>query len=308
MKNQVNHSRIKAILVLGLLAPVLGEILTGSSPPLHFFKPIFFLFLLGMYGCGVLLIRDLVRTRNLGWLNIAVLGLAYGMIEEGLILTSFYNLAWGGVRPLGTYGYFLGINWIWAIFSSFVHLSLTVFSSIVLVESLFPELIDKEWLTPKQRWVAGSFFALSFIFGYHLFTNVLYPDYNPPFLSYLLVAGLVVLIIKKGLTLKSRVGLEQTSSVPHPCHYFLVGFWGSLVSIIIPYASTKIGIPSLVTILLMLGVIFGGGYFILSGIKKFGGWTATDRLVLASGIMIPWLIRMPLLELRLLTALKVVSH
>jgi len=187
MKNQNNQSKIKAIFTLGLLAPVLAEILTGSSPPLHFFRLIFFLFLLGMYGCGVLLVRDFVRSRNLGWINIALLGLAYGMIEEGLIITSFYNLQWGGVKPLGAHGYFLGINWIGTILVSSAHVFLTVFSSIVLTESLFPKLADKPWLTSKQRWLCGLFFTLAFVFGFHLFTNILYPNYNPPLFSYLLI-------------------------------------------------------------------------------------------------------------------------
>jgi len=303
MKNQNNHSRIKAVLTLGLLAPTLGEILTGASPPLYFFKPIFFLFLLGMYGSGVLLIRDFVRSHHLGWVNVILLGLAYGMIEEGLIITSFYNLQWGGVKPLGTYGYFLGINWVWVVFSSFTHAFLTVFSSIVLAESLFPRLASREWLTHKQRWFAGLFFLGAFMFGHNLFTNVLYPGYRPPFLSYLLIVALTGIIIKIGFTFK-RIDFEKNPSVSHHFHYFIVGLIVSLALIIIPYASVKIGVPVLVTILLMNGIIFFGGYFILTWIKNFGGWLGTERLALTSGIMTPWLIRMSFLELGIMTGVR----
>jgi len=73
---------------------------------------------------------------------------------------------------------------------------------------------------------------------------------------------------------------------------------------VLPYALVKLGIPDLITILLMFGVIFFGGYFILSWVKRFGGWIATDRLALASGIMVPWLLRMPLLEFGLMAGVR----
>lgn len=304
MKAEIDRSKIKAILILGLLAPVIGEILSGSSPPLTFLRPVYFLFLLGMYGCGVLLIRESVRARNLGWINIAVLGLAYGIIEEGLIITSFYNPNWGGVKLLGTAGFFLGINWIWAIFSSFTHVTLTVFSSIVLTESLFPQLADKPWLSSRQRLIYGLFFGAAFIFGYHLFVNVLYPDYAPPILSYLLIAVVTLTIALLGFKFQKMTDLDKISSQNHRLRYFILGFVVSLLSIIFPYALTKLSIPSLVTVFLMLGVIFGGSYIILSQVKRFGGWTAADRLALASGIMAPWLIRMPLLELGLMAGIR----
>ena len=304
MKVENNRSKIKAVLTLGLLAPVLGEILSGASPPLHFFRPIFFLFLLGMYGCGVTLIRDLVRARSLGWANVIILGLAYGMIEEGLIIGSFYNLEWGGVKPLGEYGYFLGISWVWAMFSSFTHVTLTVFSSIVLAESLFPQLADKPWLSSKQRLICGLFFGTAFVFGYHLFINILYPHYTPPTLSYLLIAVMTLIIGFLGLKIRKLPELENVSSQSHGCRYFVIGLIVSLLSIILPYALPKLGVLSLVTVFLMLGVIFGGGYLIVSWIKRFNGWTASDRLSLASGIMAPWLIRMPLLELGIMAGVR----
>jgi len=292
------------ILTLGLLAPFIGEILTGSSPPLYFLRPVYFLFLLGMYGGGVLLVRDLVRARNLGWANIAILGLAYGMIEEGLIITSFYNLQWGGVRPLGTHGFFFGINWIWAIFSSFTHVFLTVFSSIVLVESLFPQLADKAWLSSKQRLLCSLFFVAAFIFGYHLFTNVFYQNYSPPTISYLLIAVVTLTIALLGLKLRKLPELEKTSKQNHHLRYFLIGLIVSLLSIILPYSLTKLSIPDLVVVSLLLGVIFGGVYLIVSWAKRFHGWTPSDRLSLASGIMTPWLVRMPLLELGVISGVR----
>jgi len=294
----------KAIFALIFLAPVLGEILSGSSPPLYFLRPIFFLFLLSLYGCGVLLIRDLVRARRLGWANIAILGLAYGIIEEGLIITSFYNPQWGGVKLLGGQGFLFGINWIWAIFSSFTHITLTAFSSIVLVESLFPKLADKPWLNTKQRLICSLFFTAALIFGYHLFTNILYPNYSPPILSYCLITILTAIILWLGLKLHRFSEFEKVASQSHCFRYLILGTIATLLSIILPYALTKLNVPSLLIILLMSGVIFGSSYLLLFFVKRFNGWTSSDRLALASGIMTPWLIRLPILELGLMAGVR----
>ena len=48
----------KPVLVLLVLAPAVGELLSGSSPPLQFFNPVSFLLLVGLYGCGALLVRE----------------------------------------------------------------------------------------------------------------------------------------------------------------------------------------------------------------------------------------------------------
>ena len=50
--------KIKIILFLLLLSPILGEVITGSTPILEFINPIGFMFLILLYGCGTLLIRE----------------------------------------------------------------------------------------------------------------------------------------------------------------------------------------------------------------------------------------------------------
>lgn len=57
--------RWKAILTLLVLAPAIGELLSGSSTPQQFFNPLSFLLLVGLYGCGALLVRELVALREL---------------------------------------------------------------------------------------------------------------------------------------------------------------------------------------------------------------------------------------------------
>jgi hypothetical protein len=55
-------SHILPIITLLVLAPVLGELLSGSSPPSEYFQPISFILLTMLYGIGALLIRETANT------------------------------------------------------------------------------------------------------------------------------------------------------------------------------------------------------------------------------------------------------
>src|SRR2546428_13918727 len=87
------------ILSLLLLPPGIPDSLPASSqiPLLVFFPPLFFLFLpanLGLYGSGVILIREAMIRWKKGWASVFLLGVAYGIVEDGLDLwTLFYSKA-----------------------------------------------------------------------------------------------------------------------------------------------------------------------------------------------------------------------
>src|SRR5437870_317974 len=83
-----------ALLTLYLLSPIIAEVLSGSTPPLMFINPIMLMYETALYGSGAILVRELVRRRGLGWGSILLLGAAYGILEEGLIITSWFNPYW----------------------------------------------------------------------------------------------------------------------------------------------------------------------------------------------------------------------
>ena len=62
-----------ALLTLFLLAPIIPEMLTGSTPPLMFINPISLLFETGLYGSGAILIRELIWRHGLGSSSIVML-------------------------------------------------------------------------------------------------------------------------------------------------------------------------------------------------------------------------------------------
>ncbi|MCL7415341.1 MAG: hypothetical protein M8349_04690 [ANME-2 cluster archaeon] len=64
---------------------MIGELLSGSSPPLQFFNPVMLLMLVLLFGCGTLLIREAMVRWNLQW-SVIFLAVAYGIVEEGLMV------------------------------------------------------------------------------------------------------------------------------------------------------------------------------------------------------------------------------
>ncbi len=104
----------KPVLTLLVLSPAIGELLSGSSPPLQFFNPLFFMLLVGLYGCGALLVRETVALHRLNAAGLLLLGAAYGIVEEGLMCKSFFNPHWTDTGFLSVYGRAGGVNWVWA--------------------------------------------------------------------------------------------------------------------------------------------------------------------------------------------------
>ncbi|MCI4340460.1 MAG: hypothetical protein L3J73_04255, partial [Thermoplasmata archaeon] len=93
VRTAIDFLRARPILVLLLMSPGLPEYLSGSSPlNAIVLNPGWFLLQLGLnlglYGPGVLLIREAsVRWRN-GLVPVLLLGAAYGVLEEGIALST----------------------------------------------------------------------------------------------------------------------------------------------------------------------------------------------------------------------------
>jgi hypothetical protein len=79
-----------------MLSPGIPEYLTGSSAVnVIVLNPIWFvcglIANLGLYGPGVLLIREAKVRWYKGWATVLLLGAAYGILEEGIALSTLFN-------------------------------------------------------------------------------------------------------------------------------------------------------------------------------------------------------------------------
>lgn len=143
------------VVCLLLLTPGIPEYLSGSSPmSLLVTNPALFLLQLaanlGLYGPGVLLIREaMVRWRK-GWATVLLLGAAYGILEEGVALSTLFYSQAAPVGILGYYGHWMGVNWVWVSGILLVHMLYSIALPILLLDLALPETHGKSLLTQRQ--------------------------------------------------------------------------------------------------------------------------------------------------------------
>ena len=183
-----------AALTLYLLAPVLAELLTGATPPLQFVNPMTFLTLTALYGSGALLIRETARRRGLGWGSIVLLGAAYGVLEEGLVVTSWFNPYWPDILYLHGYTRALDTNWYWALGLTAFHAIFSITLPITLVEAAFPTLAPLPWLSARARLLLALLLGAVSVAGLVGFGFVQFhaQGYHPPLVGWLLALAIAV--------------------------------------------------------------------------------------------------------------------
>jgi len=81
----------KAILFLMFMSAAIAELVSGSSPPVEFFNPFSFTLLVLFYGCGAVLVRETAVRWNKGYAGILLLGVAFGILEEGMSVKSWLD-------------------------------------------------------------------------------------------------------------------------------------------------------------------------------------------------------------------------
>ena len=144
------NERGKAAWTLALLSTALAELVTASTLPLAFYNPVFFLLLLGMYGGGVLLVREFLVRLNKGPASLLALGLAYAILEEALILRSWFDPNYPNVQGLGWYGRVAGINTLWALWVTPLLALIANAIPIFFTSLLFPNLNGTPLLSKRQ--------------------------------------------------------------------------------------------------------------------------------------------------------------
>lgn len=129
------------LLTLYVLAPVLAELLSGSTPPLLFVQPFSLLFIPLLYGSSALLIREILAQRRLGWGNALILGAAFGVFQEALIVQTWYNFMARSSpsHSNGLYGVWLSTNWVWALNLTLYHAVISITLPLIALTLLFPQ-------------------------------------------------------------------------------------------------------------------------------------------------------------------------
>lgn len=166
--------RTAPVLMLALLSPFVAEFLLADQyllGPVSLAQLGMFLFLLPLYGFGAVLIRELARRTGRGWPTIVLLGLAFGVIEEGLLTQSLFNPGYAGAHLLD-FGFVpaLGIAGPWTVYVLALHTVWSICAPIAVVEACFPG--REPWLGKVGFGVSGGLYlvgaAITFAVSYGL--------------------------------------------------------------------------------------------------------------------------------------------
>lgn len=150
--------RVAPAVALFLLAPAIGELLLGN---LRVEETVAFLPVLApLYGGGALLIRETARRAGRGPATMLILGVAYGLLEEGLADQMLFNRHYAGNDEMGdTYIPALGMGGWLTIGVLTMHAVWSTNVGIALVEALVPERSETPWLGRRGLVVTAAVFA-----------------------------------------------------------------------------------------------------------------------------------------------------
>ena len=271
--------RIPPALFLFFLAPAIGELLSGSAPPVEFFNPFTLLILSALYGSGAVLARELALRWNKRWPTILTLGLAYGIIEEGLMVKSFFDPNWMDLGILGTYGRLAGVNWVWSISLTLYHATVSIAIPILLTELIYPDRRDESWI--GRRGMIGLSLLLVVV---GLFGALALAPYRPPFVPYLFAIIATVVLYFLARKMPQSFASRKKNPRWRPLWIGMIGFLATCAFFIAGWALPELSIPPVSTIgfliLLALGVLL-----LLRWASGEGAWSDIGRLALASGAL-----------------------
>jgi hypothetical protein len=270
--------RISPGLTLFVLAPILGELLSGHQPPLEFFNPLNLIILSLPYGCGALICRELVVRWKKGFISLLLLGAAYGMFEEGIVVRSLFNPDWGELGNLGTYSHVAGITWTYAELLIHFHVIVSITASVTLAEILYPEQRYKSWISNKK--LMGCFMALLlWILAGFLMTSYM-PSTGLYILTWLAIFGLVW--TARHIPAHSPC----TVSVPGPWWFWLLGLMNMTIFFFTVFLTPQYGVPPYFVTALLLLVLDGGTLWLILRWSGNGlAWDDRHRLYLIAGAL-----------------------
>jgi hypothetical protein len=300
-------------LALFFLAPAIGELTCGNTPPRMFFNPLAIVLLGVLYGGGAILVRETTRRWNKGWLTLLALGAAYAWVEEGLAVKTYFNPE-GAPGYLGSYGRWLDVNWVWSLDLTFYHAIYSIAVPILLVELMFPSRRTERWAGRWTQVILGALLIIEVLLGYIYFgaegvANT--PPYRPALGPYLgavvLVVALVVLAryLPAGRTPRTEplgpdaaLPAPTLPRAPRPVWLWLTGFLGTILFMFDMWALPHLGLLPWATFLITAACAVVVGWLLVRMWRGGAAWTDRHRLALVAGPLTFFMLFTVLLELK----------
>lgn len=267
-------SRIPPALFLFFLSPVIGELLSGSAPPAEFFTPFGFTVITLLYGGGAVITRELKTMWNKGTGTTLLLGAAYAIIEEGLMICSFQNPNHADLGALGTFGRWLGVNWVWTAELIIYHAIASITIPILLTEHIYPNQKTQQWLHGHWKTIVPALFTLDVVGGFLIFTQ--FNQFWPPLPMYTFFIAATLLFIYAAYRYPADWARKGTKQMRRPRYYYSLTFLGTLaLGFIFGALPENLAFPGAPIVVTLLGVTLQ--LAILNHLKDYD-WHKATRL------------------------------
>ncbi len=152
-----------------VISPILAELLMGVVHITNFWL---LLPEMGVYGFAALIIREITRQRQRGWGTILLLGLAYAIAEECVILQTSLTPQFFPPAHAGNFGWAYGVQWVYLVALIWYESVYAIVLPIYLTDMLFPSRRNEPWLDQKGLNISFVVFVLSSIGVWLLWTHV----------------------------------------------------------------------------------------------------------------------------------------
>jgi hypothetical protein len=268
--------RVAPAVGLVVTAPLVAEFLLGNLPVTMLPALVA---LAPMYGGGALLIRELVRRTGRGVPSMLVLGLAYGLGEEGLVTQSLFNPDYAGAHLLDE-GFVraLGIAVPWTLFVLTLHAVWSTTVPILLVEACMPGCRRTPWLGRPGLAVAAVLLVLGAAAN-TVITQVVFPYVAPPVR---LVAVAVLVVAVAVLAFRLPHARRGAGTVPTPAVLGLIALAAGAVFMV---GMTKLGAAGYFAVVLVLDATLAAAVVRWS---TRPGWTDAHTLALTGGALLTY--------------------
>jgi putative flippase GtrA len=283
--------RMIRILTLVVLSPVIAEVLFGAT---HISMLYLLIPQICIYGGAALIIRTLARHR--GWSAILILGIAYAVAEECIILQTsvsppYQHLLFGRAPNQNYLGTF-GINWGYLFWALGYESIWAILLPIQITELIFLDRREEPWIGQWGLLITAIMFLIPSYGIWYTFTQTgIAPGlaYEAPLPLILISLAIIVALAVFALVgLRPRRSQKNAvCSVPRPWFVGVIGFllslpWFSLA--ILPYLVPPT-IPTAISI--MIGLIWAVFAFLL--IRRWSSsstWQDSHRLALSIGALL----------------------
>jgi hypothetical protein len=255
-------------------------LVSGYLAPLEFFNPLTFLITVVPYGCGALAARELVIRFRRGWPSLLLLGLAFGLLFEGIVTRVIFNPTWEGLGKLGEYTHVYGVSWTLAVGIVHFQAVMAIVCPVLIAEMLYPERRHESWIGARTLIACGvALPAWTAVIG-------LFVPFIPPLPAVLATILLVASLVALALTIPAGVSSNGSLSAPRPLVFALVAGIGMTLmmvgTFVVPQFSSRPPLPALLTALIVVMAVEFAALVMLS---RRGAWSDRHRLAMVTGFL-----------------------